>query len=279
MEAAAPDHLVVMGQQVVLSPSTAPAGMIASRSWRTGDVVAVSGLRRLDGTIVASLVERRRRGPMRVSGPTVQGPDGTFMIGGLPLAGLRPALIGKRVSLVGHLAGGVFEIGKARLSLDTLLAHQPAQVSIEAYVMQGEDSVKLGSGLAVEGDAPSTPTFGDAKAVVTATVQPDGDLRLQSLRFERDRHGARGGAGPGAASPGSQGSLNGPGPPGAPGGPGFGPSNPPGAGFGPPGNPAGPLGAGPLGDPGFGGGRFGGPVGAATPGPGGGTRGSVPSGR
>ena len=300
VEAVRPGRLTVLGQEIQIEVEAPTRGNHAVESrWAIGDVVAVSGLRRLDGTIVASLIERRRPGQLRVSGPAVVGRSGTVRIGSLPIAGLRPSLLGRRVSLTGHLSGGVFRVERAEPSIDRLLAHQPTRLSIEAYVAQARDAVQLGSGLDVHGDARAAPTSGDARAIVTAAVGPDGDLRLESVRFERDRRGSRGGghdAGPAGspAGPGAAGPVAGAGPQAQPGPPGFGPQGfgpqgfgPQGfgpQGFGPPGQlgpgfgpPGGPLGqASPSGDPSFGAGRFGSPNAVSTGGFGAGVGGAGP---
>ena len=64
----------------VLVPSS--AGAQHAFSWRAGDRVAVSGLRRPDQTIVASLIEKRESGVGTYGGASTQTVGGEYKIGG-----------------------------------------------------------------------------------------------------------------------------------------------------------------------------------------------------
>jgi hypothetical protein len=265
-------ELVVMGQRVAL-----PQG-VAVPVHRAGDHLAVSGLRRLDGTVVASLVEHRPPGQARLQGPVRVGADGTVSVGGLAVAELSPAMRGRRVSLVGAPRGQVFHASD--IALEPLLPFASAdRLSVEAYVARTPDGLRLGSGLDLSADATALAAVGDdgpVRAVVLARPNAEGRLDLQSLRVEHEAHGAGRGddrhapAGPG---PGGPGGLGGPGP-GGPGLGGQGPGAPQGGrpgmgGFGGNGPGAGP-GGGPAGGPGGGpaGGAAGGPAGGRGGGPG-----------
>ncbi len=171
----------VLGQTVSLA-GVAPTGA----HWRIGDHVAVSGLRRPDGVIAASLVESRPGDASKVAGPIVKGPDGTAMLGRLKLSGVDPALIGRRGVLEGRLAGGVFEVAKSR-SEQELLGPRVTSLSIEAYVERAGSGLRLGSGLVVTGGAGSKLPRGEAvRAVLITRVEGDGRLRTLSIRVDRD---------------------------------------------------------------------------------------------
>ncbi|XSC47407.1 DUF5666 domain-containing protein [Bradyrhizobium sp. RDT10] len=95
-EVIGPIESVKGGEMTVLSQRVVWTG---SESWRrVGTQVAVSGLRRTDGVIVASLVQQRRNATARVTGPLERDRDG-LRIGGLRLDGVDAALVGQRVQV------------------------------------------------------------------------------------------------------------------------------------------------------------------------------------
>jgi len=87
----------------------------------------------LDGTIVASLIERRRGAPRQIVGQLQVGSDGVPRIGRLVVRGARPSFLGQRVLLTGRLVAGVFEVTGGRLALALLLDSDLDYVSMEAY--------------------------------------------------------------------------------------------------------------------------------------------------
>ena len=292
VESVAPGRLVVLGQRV------STAGLTGA--WKPGARVAVSGLRRPDGVIVASLIEARDSGPDRVAGP-VQRIAGGLGIGGLRIAGADTLPTGRRALVTGTAANGVLTVTNAA---QVGLPFPPGlkQVSIEAYIGRSGSGFDVGAGYAVAGrPGARVPRAGSVKAVLTAAIARDGDLTVERLRienrivpepqqpdaprFERERDRldlrnlpdelpGRFGAEPG----GRQGGIGGPGGIGEPRGPAIdtrpGGTVVPGAegpgGFG---APRGGFGGAPPAAPGAfpgGPGGFGGPPGGPGPGPGGG---------
>lgn len=243
------DGIEVLGQRVVL------AG--APRSWRKGQRVAVSGLRRLDGAIVASLIEPRGRGPSRILGILERDEDG-FWIDRLKLLHGDEAHLGRRVLVTGQLAHGGFLPAHIE-NAPVIAARGP--VSIESYVRAREGSLLLGSGLSVRSDAFASDLsgWGEVRAVLDGRFGLNGELSIDSIRLARTRGEGEGHSG---ASPG-------------PGGFGPGPTGP--GGFGPGGPGPGP-GPGGFGGPGPGGGPGGGAPGGGGAGPGGGGPGAGPGG-
>ena len=262
---------------VVLGQTVSTAGLKAS-GLRAGETVAVSGLRRNDGTIVASLIERRPDAPSRIAGPIVVASDGALKIGNLALAGVDPDLIGRRAVLDGAQEGKSFVVSHGS-SEASLLSSSVRTLSIESYVERHGSGLTLGSGFAVAGaDGIAVPTGRSVLAVVTTSVGSDGRLSVDSVRtggqtfrsgtgethhgggFGGGGQGGRGGESPAGRGPGGNGPERGfnrriPmdfGRDGAPGGGGPGGGGPPG-GFG---GPGGGTGGGPGG--GFGGGSGGG---------------------
>ncbi len=199
VESAAPGRLVVLGQRV------STAGLTGD--WKPGTRVAVSGLRRQDGVIVASLIEPQGSGPDRVAGPVRR--DGpAVMIGGLRLTGAEILPVGKRALVTGTAADRVLNVTNAA-QIGLPFPPSVRQVSIEAYIGRAGNKLELGSGLAVTARAgPSVPPTGSVRAVITAGLTQGGGLsvnrlridnhkepeapRLDSPRFERDRLDLRG---------------------------------------------------------------------------------------
>lgn len=284
---------VVAGQRVHLPSAAGRLG--------PGEHVAVSGLRRMDGVIEASLVEARRGSRSLVAGPVRRGEDGSLMIGGLTLHGLDPSLAGSRAIVAGTMGTGGLAVESARRDRGPV-GPGVRQLSIEAFAERADRRVRLGSGLEVGGSARAVPTRRGEPMILTTRVGQGGRLQIEGARPNQaidrgpGRQGSgrapgeghapspqgRGPGGPGREAP-SRGAPS-PGMPGrgapAPGVPSHGgpsvpgglapdidmrrPSEGPGGfGGGPFGGPGfgGPGGGGPFGGPGFGGPGGGGPFG------------------
>ncbi len=281
VEAVGPGRLTVLGQTVSTTGLTAP------NTVAVGERVAVSGLRRGDGTIVASLIEPRPDGPDRVAGPVRRGPDGVARIGGLTLDGLKAGFAGRRLLVEGRPTETGFAVASSR-DLSRPFPKGLARASVEGYVVPGGGGgLRLGSGLAVAGRPGPDLRSGSGPAVIEAGIGRDGRMTVEAVRG--DGPSPRGNGGP--AGGGRPGGLPGSGAPGArpggieapsvrPGGrgPAGGPGPGRGSGFGP-GSGTFPIdtrpapGQGPGQGGGFGGtapGGLGGPPGFGGPRPGGG---------
>jgi hypothetical protein len=194
VEAVARGRLTVLGQRV-----SVPAGM--SGGWKVGDRVAVFGLRRPDGVVVASLVEARPDGPARVAGPVRRGADGSATIGALRLEGLAPGLVGRRVVVTGEPAGAVLAVARGE-ETRALFLPGLTRLSIESYVERRGAGLALGSGYAISGAPdPALPRRGSVRAVLTTEVARDGRLTVERLRIE-DRIDRRSGESPRAGDSG-----------------------------------------------------------------------------
>lgn len=176
VERAAPGRITVLGQTV------STAGLPGD--WKPGARVAVSGLRRPDGVIVASLIEPRETGPARVAGPVRRGGDGFLRIGDLRLEGANALPPGQRALVTGEASGGVLRVTNA---VRTGLPFPPGlmRVSIEAYIGRAGTGLDLGSGLSVSGRAgAAVPRRGSVRGIVTAGLSADGGLTVERLRVE-----------------------------------------------------------------------------------------------
>ncbi|MCK1395899.1 DUF5666 domain-containing protein [Bradyrhizobium sp. 1] len=262
------NELTVLGQKIVASGKESKL--------RAGTQVAVYGLRRTDGVIVASLVEPRREATERVTGLVVRGPDG-LRIGGLKLSGVDPLLVGQRVQIEGSASQGAMQAARTRIDDFSDLVGA-SRLSIEAYVQRAGANLRLGSGLVARDGSRFGPAAGEARMVLNGVFDRSRGLQLDSAQAIGNGTGAPtqgpGGTGNPGRSPGggsilhpNSGTTNsGGGQPGAPGAPAPGASPTPGSA---PTGPSGPSGPGGLGSPGgsmgpgggMGGGGFGGPGG------------------
>lgn len=258
------NELTVLGQKIV-------AGSKDSKL-RVGTQVAVYGLRRTDGVIVASLVEPRHAAAERVTGLVQRGPDGLH-IGALKLAGVDPLLVGQRVQIEGSASQGAMQAARTRIDDFSDLVGA-SRLSIEAYVQRAGSSLQLGSGLMARDSSRFGPTAGEARMVVNGVFDRSRGLQVESTQAIGP---APGGPQPGGGHPGqsSGGSIMHPdrgtprpgnSPPAGPSVPGSNPGGNPGSVPTGPSGPSGPGGTGSPGGPmgpggGMGGGGFGGPGG------------------
>ena len=192
------------GELTVLGQAVATQNLVRLPWWRVGTRVAVAGLRRPDGVIMASLIERRRPGLDRVAGP-VDLRKGVLSIGALRLRSADPALAGQRAVVTGsrRLDALVVRSGMRETALLANLATR--EFLIEALVQRDANGLRTGSGLHFIG-LPNLDDIADASpavAVVAATLQADGRLAVDSVRMEsqvgRQGHGGASTSVPGQA--------------------------------------------------------------------------------
>lgn len=258
------NELTVLGQKIVASSKESKL--------RAGTQVAVYGLRRTDGVIVASLVEPRKDAAERVTGLVERGPNGLH-IGALKLSGVDPLLVGQRVQIEGSASQGAMQAARTRIDDFSDLVGA-SRLSIEAYVQRAGSSLQLGSGLVARDSSRFGPAAGEARMVVNGVFDRSRGLQVESTQAIGPGSGAPqpGGGNPGRSPGGSimhpdRGTLNpGNSQPGRPAAPGSNPGGNPGSA---PTGPSGPSGPGGMGSPGgpmgpgggMGGGGFGGPGG------------------
>ncbi|WP_028346285.1 DUF5666 domain-containing protein [Bradyrhizobium murdochi] len=283
-EVVGPIESVKGGEMTVLGQKVAWTGR---EDWRVGMQVAVSGLRRTDGVIVASLIEQRRSATVRVAGPLERDRAG-LRIGGLRLGGVDAALVGQRVQVEGSILRGAMQVARARAD-DLFDLSGATRLSIEAYVRRVGPNLQLGSGY-VARDASRFEPGRDMRVVVNAVRDSSHGLRVESVQSVGHFPGSsmQGPRGPDRA-PGGTPDQGGGGPnvpggsrPDAPGGRGPGSGESPGGGPAGHGGGLGPPGGGPggFGPPGGGPGGFGPPGGGPGGfGPPGGGPGGVGGGR
>ncbi|NPU65015.1 hypothetical protein HL667_08425 [Bradyrhizobium sp. 83012] len=229
IEAVRPGELTVLGQTVI-SPG--------QQSWRKiGSQVAVFGLRRSDGVIVASLVDPRSSAPSRISGVVVRDRSG-LSIGGLRLAGIDQAQVGRRLQAEGRVVQGVMQVAQIRPD-DLKEFARASRLLIEGYVQRVGNDLRFGSGYVARDNSRFQPA-GETRVVINAVPDGAGGLRAESVQAVTRFPGE---SVQGPQAPRGQGPMQGPGGPGGPGG-----GNPPGG----PGAPNNSRGPGSPGAPGFG---------------------------
>lgn len=234
VEQVAGDMARIAGQAVAL-----PAGFTAVV--RPGARVAVSGLRRLDGVIVASRLDPRPPGVTRVTG-LVERRGGALWVGGARLRAPARLPEGQIATLAGRYAGGVLRVADVLPEPAVPFGAPLRRLVAQAFVTPERGGLRLGQGPWVRrADGLGLPAL-PAAMLVELAVAEDGGMVAVGLRAE-----GRGDTGDGARPAGPRGLAQ----PGlAPAAPG--PAAPaPGMGTGGPGT----SGAGPR-DPGGAGGRM-----------------------
>ena len=170
--------LVVLGQTV-----SAQNGIIADKNGQSvhsisdlavGDSIEVSGLRRDDGVIAASRIEKRAAaGPTFIRGTVTAVGNGGFAVSGYQLA-LAPNLpsptVGTRVAVTGSISQGSFVPRRVERVPETPFGGRLKRLSIEGFVGRGP-----GSTLSVRG-MPLAATKGAAQSRFGERVIINGPL-------------------------------------------------------------------------------------------------------
>jgi len=191
------DELLVAGQRVVLSKALRDRHLA-----QTGMTVAISGVRRLDGAIVATRIDPARGERVILHGQMRHGPSGTAQIGRLELVD-APSQQGW-LAVEGHYAQGRFVTDQMQTSPGLnapgqMFGAAVSRVIAETYVRRSGDRLELGAGVTV---AATTGSLASADgtphlAVVTLDVKADGSVIATDLTM---RSGEPGGAPPHNAS-------------------------------------------------------------------------------
>lgn len=181
VEAREPDGMLrVAGQLVAITSAT-----LGERSPAVSQWVAVSGLRRPDGVVLATRVDQRMPGPVTVHGQ-VQQDGNTIRLGSLRLRSQVPVVPGQYVTASGRYTNGTLYADT--LSPDLLVTDPAAyfgpdtqHILFEAYATEFGDRLRLGPSLEVK----SPSGLGSAvphRAVVELERSQGGTLRATGLR-------------------------------------------------------------------------------------------------
>jgi hypothetical protein len=190
-----------------------------------GDIVAVHGIRRPDGTIVASLVEARpHETQYRVRGLAIV-KSGALLVGRLKIGPKTSALANRRVQLTLAKATGGYRVVHLEAEAPVPQAYV-ASVLYETFLQRWEHRLKSGLGVVIDDHSDDSKSTVNVRAFLDVRFDRDGNIVSAS------RQGNAGNQSP-----------NQPGrPPGGPNGPGGQPEGGPGGPDGGPGGPGGPSG-------------------------------------
>lgn len=186
-------EIEVLGQRVTIDGATRLAGAggaaLALGDLTPGRFVAVSGLRRADGSVFATRIESRMpRERVSVSGPLLARGRDQLAVTGLgvvpPTGGVASAVVERIALVVGRLDAATGTLRAERIEPAFDFGSAPKRLSIEGFVQQRTpagfrvdridvDVSKLGAGAAV-----ATP---DARVVVSGPVGADGRLNAERI--------------------------------------------------------------------------------------------------
>jgi len=185
VEAASSDgtRLTIAGQVVVVGPATRGTLENPLGAWRE-----VSGLRDLDGTIIANRIDPRLPGAVVVSG-VLQRSGGVWRIGGLVLRDVAPGTIpGGRVFARGNYTANGLTRPTLTAAPSLPFGEAVQRFSIEAYVRGNPGGVVLGDDLTASlAQGVATPSDISALAVVDMQRSETG-LEVRGIRGAGDTH-------------------------------------------------------------------------------------------
>lgn len=178
----------IEGARLVVLGQTVDMGTTGTGAFAVGERIAVSGIRRLDGTIEARLVEPAGSRMDQVVGPAVYR-GWLLSIGGLSLFGPDARFDGQRVIVRGRATPRGLMV--KTIALDGLPdGPGVTRLSVEAYVARHGNQLQLGSGFVVN-DAPgaAAPTDDGSPSVVDIDVGQQLAQRAANIRAIRDGQG------------------------------------------------------------------------------------------
>ncbi len=189
-------RLELLGQRILVASPVALWDASERRSLtlaelRNGDFVRVSGLRRSDGIVVASRIERSRPDVPRLSGPVELRDDGSVQIGSLrvdPGAARDSLVAGRIVTVAGSLVNGALIPALLRVEPEIPFDGRLRRLSLEGFVQATESGARFRlANLDVDASAfdaasGATPIVRDARIRVLGTLS--GEARLLPERIE-----------------------------------------------------------------------------------------------
>lgn len=169
------------GARMVVLGQTVDMGTTGTSAFTLGERVAVSGIRRLDGTIEARLVEPAGARMDQVVGPAVYR-GWLLAIGGLSLFGPDARFDGQRVIVRGRATPRGLMVKS--IALDGLPEGPGVtRLSVEAYVARRGSQLQLGSGLVVnEGPASAALPDDGSPSVVDIAIPQQAGQRAATIR-------------------------------------------------------------------------------------------------
>jgi hypothetical protein len=176
------------GARMVVLGQTVDMGTTGTGAFTVGERVAISGIRRLDGTIDARLVEPAGTRMDQVVGPAVYR-GWLLSIGGLSLFGPDARFDGQRVIVRGRATPRGLMV--KTIAIDGLPEGPGVtRLSVEAYVARRGSQLQLGSGFVVsETSASPAPPDDGSPSVVDIDISQQAAQRAATIRAVRDGQG------------------------------------------------------------------------------------------
>ncbi len=201
---AARGALVVLGQRVIVGERTALGDRRTPNGAQTtplsvGDFVRVSGMRRGDGEIVASRVERDEpETEVGVAGTVQAREGGGFAVGDLAIEAApsaRPLAVGQRGVFCGRVENGRLLADEVELDPELPFAGKLSRLSLEGYprAIAGGKELELGrlrvdlSALPDSAGESATRLSGTTLVRVSGELAPEGALRAERLEIDDSR--------------------------------------------------------------------------------------------
>ncbi|QKD02868.1 DUF5666 domain-containing protein [Mesorhizobium loti] len=199
--------LRVLGQQVDISQ------LAEAVKVKAGDVVAVHGIRRPDGTIVASLVEVRAHEQHYLVRGLAVVRSGALLVGRLKIGTGPSPLANRRVQLTLTKAVGGYKMVHLEAEAPVPQAHV-ADVLYETFLQRRGHRLESGLGIAIDDQNGDVKSTGAVRAFLKVGFDPEGDIVSASRDRGDGRHPGMPGNHPDQGGPMGPGGLGGPGGPG-----------------------------------------------------------------
>lgn len=148
--------------------------------------VAVFGLRRTDGVVVASLIQPHRDTAGRVAGG-LEDDGAALRIGNLRITGVDPSLVGQRIVAGGPVSRGTMRAATAEAD-DITDIPGVGRLVIKAFVKRTGDRLQVGPDQIARGRTRFDPAGTEARVVIEATRDASGMLEVDAFRSP-DRSG------------------------------------------------------------------------------------------
>jgi hypothetical protein len=180
------DQATVLGQTVDI-------GTIEGRNTlKVGDWIAVSGLRRPNGAIVATLVETIAPATAQIIGQINRTPEGMARIGSMMLLGkVSDRFLNKRVIARGQADANRLKVNQIVAADLVTKGDRLRRVSIEGYFESVDQSIRLPADPDVRLTASNTNELAAAvengPAIVEGNIEPDGTIAVTHIRIPSSR--------------------------------------------------------------------------------------------
>jgi len=153
------------GRMVVAGQTVLTDALPDEAKWKEGDKVAVSGLRRPDDKIVASLIEPSDRKLTRIAGQVRNSSDSKPALGGARLEYAEP-LPSQRMIVEGTYENGILQVESYSNELSAF-SEPPSAFSIETYAQDDNGILRTGTGVSLSSFSGSIPPDQTVRVILT----------------------------------------------------------------------------------------------------------------